>query len=366
MRLSPTLSVYIGRHYLLAFLAMIALFLVIILLADSIELLRRTAGRPHVGFGMVLEMALLKLPYMGQRTFPFAGLFAGILLFWRLSRNHELTVVRASGVSAWQFLVPVLFVAFALGVLQITVFNPLSATFFARYEREEAFLIDQSRNTLAISDSGLWLRQVGDSGQSVVHAQHVLQLDNGIELRDVSFFNYEGTDTFAERIDAAFARLENGHWLMRDAWQMTPEQPSRFHAELTLPTDLTVARIQDSFASPETISFWQLPEFIATLERSGFSAVAHRLQFNALLAAPLLMCAMVLIAASFSLRHPRKGGTLYVVAGGLLSGFVLYIFSDVVFAIGLSDRLPIALAAWTPAVVATLLGLSTLLHLEDG
>jgi len=49
-----------------------------------------------------------------------------------------------------------------------------------------------------------------------------------------------------------------------------------------------------------------------------------------------------------------------------LTGFVLYFFSDVVFALGLSDSIPVALAAWTPSGVATLLGLTTLLHLEDG
>ncbi|MCW5699366.1 MAG: LPS export ABC transporter permease LptG [Rhodospirillales bacterium] len=366
MRISTTLSLYVGRQYLLAFAAVLTLFLVIILLADVVELLRRVAGKPYISFGMVLEMALLKLPYMGQRTFPFGGLFAGIIVFWRLSRNQELTVVRASGVSAWQFLLPVLVVAAGLGIFQTTVVNPLASTFLSRYEREEAYLVDRTRNTLAISESGLWLRQVGETGQSVVHASHVLQQDREIELRNVSVFNYEGSDTFVGRIEAAFAELVPGAWLMRDVWLMTPEKPSRFETELRLPTDLTLARIQDSFASPETISFWELPGFITVLEKSGFSALGHRLHFNSLLAAPLLMGAMVLIAASFSLRHPRKGGTLYVVAGGVLTGFVLHIFSDVVFAIGLSDRVPVALAAWTPAVVATLLGLTSLLHLEDG
>jgi lipopolysaccharide export system permease protein len=50
----------------------------------------------------------------------------------------------------------------------------------------------------------------------------------------------------------------------------------------------------------------------------------------------------------------------------VLTGFILYLFTDIVFALGLSDSIPVTLAAWTPAGVATLLGLATLLHLEDG
>ena len=75
MRLSTTLSFYIGRHFLLSFAVLFALFLLLIVLFDAVELLRRTAARPDITFGMVVEMALLKLPHMGQQAFPFAVLF---------------------------------------------------------------------------------------------------------------------------------------------------------------------------------------------------------------------------------------------------------------------------------------------------
>jgi len=153
---------------------------------------------------------------------------------------------------------------------------------------------------------------------------------------------------------------------LTNAWVHKPESMPTHEKNYWLATDLTLNKIQDSFARPETMSFWNLPGFINTLEKAGFSAVRHRLYWHSLLAAPFLMCAMVLIAASFTLRHSRRGGTSFVIAGGVMTGFVLYFFSDIVFALGLSDSIPVALAAWTPSGVATLLGLATLLHLEDG
>jgi lipopolysaccharide export system permease protein len=153
---------------------------------------------------------------------------------------------------------------------------------------------------------------------------------------------------------------------MNDVWVHKPEIPSHHEDEFWLETDLTVGSIQDNFAPPETMSFWDLPIFIEALESAGFSAVRHRLHWHTLLAAPLLMCAMVLIAATFTLRHTRRTGTVFVISGGVLTGFVLYFFSDIVFAFGLSDSIPVTLAAWTPSGVTTLLGLAMLLHLEDG
>lgn len=366
MRMSPTLSVYIGRHFLLCFLALFGLFLLLILLVDSIELLRRAASRPDVSFGDVVEMAMLKLPHMGQEIFPFAILFGGMAAFWRLARSNELVITRAAGVSAWQFLFPPLFLAAVLGVFSVTVMNPLASVMLARYERLDALELQGQSNTLDFSSNGLWLRQASQDGQSVVHAVNALQQGNEVDLRGVTIFMYVGADKFKGRIDAKSATLEDGFWHLHDVVIRYPERPMKKEKEYWLETDLTVSKIQDSFAPPETMSFWNLPGFIHTLEQAGFSAVRHRLYLNSLLAAPLLMCAMVLIAATFTLKHSRRGGTTFVVGAGVMTGFFLYFFSDVVFALGLSDSIPVTLAAWTPSGVATLLGLAMLLHLEDG
>jgi lipopolysaccharide export system permease protein len=366
VRLSATLSFYIGRHFLAGFAVLFFAFLSLVLTFDIVELLRRAATKPEITFLVVVKLALLKLPYMGQQTFPFAVLFGGMAVFWRLTRSHELVVTRAAGVSAWQFLFPVLLLAFLLGVAKITVFNPLSSALLAKYERQEAALLKGQSSLLEISKTGLWLRQASEKGPSVIRADRALNQGSDMELRNVVVLMYTNSDHFAGRIDAESAKLEDGFWLLRKAWIHEPEKPPRFTAQHWLPTDLTLSSIQDSFAPPATMSFWALPGFIKTLEISGFSALRHRLHWHSLLAAPFLMCAMVLLAATFTLRHSRRGGTTFIITGGVLTGFLLYFFSDVVFALGLSDSIPVTLAAWTPSGVATLLGIAMLLHLEDG
>ena len=137
-------------------------------------------------------------------------------------------------------------------------------------------------------------------------------------------------------------------------------------AELELETQLTGAKILDSFASPATISFWSLPGFIELLEKAGFSAQRHRLQWHRLLAVPLLFAAMVLLSAGFSLRHSRRGHVGLIMVLGMLAGFLLYFLSNFVHALGLSGKIPVILAGWAPAGISLMLGTTMLLHLEDG
>lgn len=362
--LSATLSAYIGRLFFARFAAVFFAFTSIVFLFDFIELLRRAAGKADAPFSMVVRMSLLKLPHMAQELIPFVVLFATMLTFWRLTRSQELTVVRAAGVSVWQFLLPALALAILIGAVRVTLFNPMAAALYSRFEQVEAKTLRGRSSMLAVSPTGFWLREVDSATNAVIHAQRVSSRE--MELYDVTFFNFVDKDLFKNRIDAASARLEDGAWVMKDAWVTSPEHPGRFEKEYRLPTDMTIERIQDSFASPETISFWDLPGFISLLESADFSAVRHRLHFHRLLSSPLLLFAMVLVAASFSLRAPRRGGGQLLLAFGTLVGFVLFFVSNLVAALGQSGSIPVQLAAWTPAGITTLLGVTLLLHLEDG
>jgi lipopolysaccharide export system permease protein len=363
MRLPATLAVYIGRLFVFWFAAVFSGLALVVYLFDSIELIRRTQ-RVDVPLGMLLSLSALKLPHLATELVPFVVLFAAMLCFWRLSRSHELTVIRAAGVSVWQFLLPVMAVAIAIGALRVAVVNPVAAALYSRYETLEGELLRGRTSSLAVSATGFWLRQADGAGNSVVHALRVASRE--MELHEVIVWSFEGADRFAGRVDARSARLEPGAWVLSDAWVSRPERPSRHEDSLRLPTDMTPERIQDAFAAPETISVWELPGFIRTLEAAGFTALRHRLHLQRLLASPLLLGAMVLIAASVSLRPPRRGGALAMAVIGVGAGFLLFFTSNLVAALGLSRAIPVDLAAWTPAAVTALLGTALLLHLEDG
>ncbi len=364
MRISYTLSVYFGRQFLLGFGIALGALSAMILLFDVAELTRRGIDRDGVSYFLLLEMGALQVPLLVQKVLPIAALFGGMFTFFRLTRSQQLVVTRSAGVSVWQFMAPALAMALAIGTVVITVFSPLVAAAVSRFDLLEARYFQGSANLLAVSSQGLWLRQADGVGQSVIHAEHVGA--QGEELTGVTIFLYEGADHFVGRIDAQRGVLRNGYWNLADVLLTGPDRTPERKRDYSLPTSLTLAQIQDSFAPPDSLSFWELPAFIANLRAAGFSALHHRAQWHTLLATPFLLFAMVLIAGTFSLRRSRYNNTGLMVAAGVFAGFVVYVVSDVVTALGLSGNIPIALAAWMPTGLCTLLGVAMLFHLEDG
>lgn len=365
--LPNTLSLYLARTYVVSFLQLLGLLLAIVYLFDTVELLRRAAKFDDVPFTLVLQMGLLKLPDVGQIILPFAILFGALFTFWTLVRRQELVSVRSAGLSVWQFLAPMVTVAVCAGLLHMAVINPIGAMMIARYQVLENAFLEAKDNTISVGEQGLWLRQRSpDGGDVILHAEKVKMPDWDMTHVTAMFFDRDGN--FNRRLDSKSASLKEGYWEFRDVYVTSKgvQANTLKRAKETLPTDLTVGEIEESFSTPEQTPFWALPGYIRTMEATGFDSRKLRIHFQSLMAQPLLFAAMVFLAATVSLRSARQHPTGFLIAAGAVIGFFVFFATSFLKALGASDQIPVALAAWFPPLIALILGISVILTTEDG
>ena len=371
--MTATLSLYIARRFLAILLGAFLAVFALVVIVDLVELMRSNR-QGAASFAQLLMMALMHAPSVTITAAPFTVLLSAMTCFAWLARTSELVVMRGAGVSVWALLTPALIAAAVAGVGAFSVYNPVASVLANRFEQLEAQFFGSSSSRLSVSADGLWLRQGDANGQTVISAARASgTLDR---LWDVSIFQFDAEDRLVRRLDARSAALEDRAWRLAGVreWTFAAVGPAEaghravapVQTETTIPTDLTKARIQESFAAPETIGFWQLPEFIALLEAAGFSSVRHRLHWHALVSAPVAFLAMVLVGAAFSMRHARFGGLGPMALGGVIAGFSYFFLSDIARALGASGAVPVLLAAWGPPASAVLLALGLLLHFEDG
>ncbi len=365
-----TISVYFGRQFAAAVLVMLAGLTALVSLFDFLELLRESAAAPSAGFGIIVEMELLRVPWMVMQILPFSVLLGGIFAFWRLTRSSELVVARAAGISAWQFLAVPVLLATLLGAVGTSAISPLSALMFSRAETLYNAYLNVGGGPLSLAGGELWVRQadhgLNPDGVAVLHAKDVRLHGQVLVADGVTVLRLTSQTSLLQRLEAKHASLVDGAWDLQKVAVLQPGAAPLRQAELLFPTDLTVHRVQESFASPNSLSFWALPGFIQLLKRSGFSPIQHELAFQALLALPLLCATMALVAAGFSMRPSRRGGATRMLVSGVACGFALFMVSEVADQFGTSGAVPVALAAWAPALAGMLFALALLLHLEDG
>jgi lipopolysaccharide export system permease protein len=362
-----TLARYFSARFLAAMVAMFLICCVLIFFVDFIEMLRRAGNYSGDVPGILLAwMTLLRLPSFSELTLPFAVLIGTIAVFLMLSRSSELVVLRAAGISVWQFTLPAMIVAFLLGVLFVLLYNPLAAVARGEAERLYVAAFDRDESVLQTSSkkSGAWLREDGVDGPSVVHALQVL--NQGLELRGVTVFQYAPDQALIERIEAKRAVLKDGRWELENVWVSAVGQEPAFYEHYLLSTYLTPTQVRDSLGTVFSISFWQLPNFIQISERAGLPATQYRVQYQLLLSRPFLLVTMVLIAATCSLRGFRFGNVQINAIFGLAAGFGFFVFAEVSRNFAMAGLTSAAAAAWIPVIVAASLALTVLLYKEDG
>jgi lipopolysaccharide export system permease protein len=362
------MDLYIARRFLSVFARVFFGLLAVMIAINVIEELRRFSGA-EISLRKAFELSLFKAPASIYQILPLIVLLSAIGLFMGLARSSELVVVRASGRSGLRFLLAPVLTSVAIGLIGVTVWNPISAVTAGVYDRMQS---GQSRDdsVLSVNSEGLWLRQGSATGQTVIQAQRA-SLD-GTELFDVSFLGYGPDGTLDLRVSGQKAVLGSGAWAVSGAktWMLTDTNPERAaqisRQSILIPTDLTPDKIADSFGTPQAISIWKLPRFITELESAGFSGQAHKVWFNIELAAPAFLAGMVLIAAGFTMRHVRGGRTGPLILIALICGFLIFFLRNFGQVLGDNAQIPILMAAWSPPLIAILFSVGLLLHLEDG
>lgn len=359
-----TLARYFGLRFLTATMAIFVGILALTAVIDYVEMMRRASDAAGMTPSLIAKISFFRVPQIGERLLPFCVLVGTMSCYLSLSRRNELVVTRGAGVSAWQFIAPAAFVAFLIGLIATTAYNPLSALLQEQSKRLENELFRGAAASLAVNTGTFWIGQNTSEGKAILNAR--ASRDQGVALSGVTIFKFDRSGAFTERLEAESALLEPRFWQLTDVrgYPLGSKPYSQASAELA--TNLTREQVRENFATPESVPFWELPQYISTAEHVGLVAVAYRLQFQKLLARPFLLSAMVLLAAAVSLRFFRFGGVQKMVLSGVLAGFLLYVLSKVTDDMTKAGLMHPVAAAWLGVLVAGIVGICALLYQEDG
>lgn len=362
--IGKTLFIYIAWRFLKQLFAMMLLLLFLIITVDFIETLRKVKDESGVSLGQVYFISLYTAPFYIDKAFPFACLFAAMGTLSQLNSKLELVVARAAGISAWQFLLPITGAALVIGIFASTVYNPAAIKLYEASLDMRAEYLGAKSPTNSTSKSGFWLRQQDEKGSSVINA--VLARDGGILLDGVKIIRFDKNDLVYAQIEAEKATHKGNYWRLSNVRITHDDQKVTTEKTLDLPTSVSTQYLLGSVANPDSVNFWNLQNTANKVASSGLNHLPYLVQFQSLLALPFFLIAMVIIAATVSLKFVRFGQTGRMILGGISSGFVLYAITRLVTSLGSNGVVPPLVAAWSPSIIAILFGMSMLLHQEDG
>ena len=353
----PTiLDDYVLRGFTLYFAMIVAAFLMLLLVFTLFELLSDIL-RNQISPLTVGEYLLNVAPYFLYSTTPLSMLLAVLVTFGLLQRSNEITAIKATGISLYRLIVPVLIVStLVAGVLF------LSDQLYLPYTNKRQ---DALRNEIKGKPAQTYLRpdRKWIFGQhSDIYYYQFFDPDRDV-FGGVSVFQFDPhTFQITHRIDADRAHWSSpmGRWVYEQGWERSligsaHVSDRKFdvatYPELSEPPAYFKKEVRQS----SEMSYDELRRYIHDLEQSGFDVVRLRVQLQKKIAYPLITFVMAVLAIPFALSAGKRSA-LTGVATAIGIGVVYWTISGLFEAMGNLSQLPPAVAAWSPDLVFGFIG----------
>jgi LPS export ABC transporter permease LptG len=344
------LDLYVARTYVrmlaLCIVGIMGLFYISTFLDKSDKLFKG-----QVSLAMLLEYLWWETPQFLYYIIAIAVLLSAIITIGLLTKNSELIVMRACGISIYRTAVPLLiFAALASAVLFAFEERVLAAS-NRRADYLNHIIRGGSPQTFDVLNRK-WL--VGKDGE-IYHYQYFSPRTN--ELNVVSVFRFDPqTLELRERVFANQARYQpNGTddprpWIATGGWI---RQLDGAHVKGYAP--FSAARLafapadyfQAGAPEPDRMNFAQLRRYIDELKTSGYTVMEHEVALQRKFAFPLVTLVMTLIAVPFAVTTGKRGA-MYGIGIGIVLALVYWTAISVFAAFGASGLMPPGLAAWAP------------------
>ena len=348
--IAGTLGRYFARHFFKTIGAVFSGVFALIYAIDVVEMLRRSGDTPGAVAPLMAWLSLLHTPIVAEQALPFAVLFGAMIAFLNLSRKLELVVARSAGVSVWQFIAPP---RIRCGgdrrLRRCAVQSRLDGDEApGRPNRGQVVRRGGRPNGWGLDPPEERRRRIDLARRRTRQRRR-----NPCPRPGVQFWS-------RRRVRRAHRRRN------RDAQRrlLAPGGRKGRHARLRYAIDRRLSachhaqpvRHLTGLRRTRNCVILGLPELAQQMRRAGLDPAGYDLKYQELLALPLMLSAMVLVAACFSLRFFRMGGVQKMVSGGVAAGFVLYVATKLVNDLGAAGFFSATVAGWSPAVVGCLLG----------
>ena len=350
---------YLVREFLTFMGIGLAVAAVLFVVIDLLQTLDRYL-RIKPPFLYIVEHFAYRLPAALHDGLPVIMLVATIFLYLALSRYHELTALKAAGVSLYRVSLPIVGLGFGVAV-GAGLFQELAQPVLnARGDEVDNVKIRGQAPRHLKSRVRLWVR----SSERRFYRVELLHPGTN-DLYGVTILEVEREFRLVNRLDARRAHWTPTGWELSEGAFREIGPDGQVQTVPFVWTALDIKEEIDDFIriqKPVTsMSYSELKDYVAQLEGAGFQVRKYLVELYSKLSFPLVNLVMVLVAIPFALQSPR-GGRLFGIglAIAIMAGYLVVHYVALAFA--RADLLPPLLAAWTANIIFLGIGVSLFLR----
>ena len=354
------LDAYVVREFFAMFVLVLASFVLLMLVFTFFELVGDIV-RNHIPLATVGDYLFNLTPSMVYTITPLAVLIAALVTFGVLNRNSEIVAMKATGISLYRLVIPIVSISAILAVCLFLFDDYYLPSANRRQEALRSTIKGRPPQTFLHPEEKWMFGQSNRGEPGHIFYYQFFDPDNNA-FANLSIFEFNpATFALSRRIFASRAYWDDRSetWRFVNGWVRNIEGNNSEYIEFKSTSFSEIHEDPGYFEKKnwqsQEMNFQQLSSYIRDLRESGFDTMRLRVQLWHKLSYPLIAIVMAVMAIPFALSMGRRG-SLTGIAVAISVALAYWVVDGLFGALGNVNYLPAALAAWSPDVLFGLTG----------
>jgi lipopolysaccharide export system permease protein len=315
-----------------------------------------------IPFSKMIFFFALRIPFIVAQIIPICILMSVLIVFSLMARGNEIVALKSSGIRIYYLLKPVFIMGCILGVLLFILSDVIVPITMAK--SNQIWLKDVRReSTIITKEKNIWIK----GNRSITHVNYFNPKNNTIN--GITFYKFDNNFRLIQRIDAKKGLFNKGEWLLYELMEQILDPKNgkyniTFHNNKTEKLNLLPENLNTVAKKSEEMTFRELYAYIKKVEAEGYDATIYQVDLYAKIAFPFICIIMCMVGTGLAARGTVREGMPVVIAYGIGTAFIYWIFYSFCLSLGYGEMLPPAIAAWTSNLAFFSFGALTLLNAE--
>jgi len=347
----------LDRYLAAGFLRIFFLSLTVItLLYVTVEFFDRVGTLLDGGAPMtsIVRYFFYKAPLLISRVIGFATLFSTLFCLGMLTRTHEITAIRSSGITVQRIALPLVLLSVVICGFSFVWNETLVPVFAHNAQNIYKTEIKNKQQQSLLGTHDIWIR--GDG--SFINVDHFDTRTNVLE--NVTVFLLDRDFSLRALVEIPRAQWTNKGWQITEAteWNLFADgKIVRRETKEAIPLTETPEELKLLARDPEEFTYFDLQKQIADMKSKGIDTTAYEVDLQLKLALPFISPLMVLLAIPFALKRQMSGSISLSFAIAMIIGFGYWVLTAFCVSLGHSGALLSWISAWIPNAIFSLIGL---------
>jgi len=339
---------YLTGEFLKSFLNVLLIFCCVGLVMNLFEEINYFR-KYDVGMGLPIQLSFMIIPSIIIKMLPFILFLSSMWVLIKLKNNRDLLSLRTFGISNGKFIFLFSSIAFIIGIIILTVLNPVTSIVVKYYEDiKGSYDLDKS-HLASIGGNGIWIKEKIGKNINIINSEEL----KGNFLINVSIYKFNENNLLLERTEAKQANIRDTNWLIEDGYTIHFQDKiiKNDFENLIFYSTFNREKLNSIYSNLDTISFYKIMTESKKLAARGYSSKLLKEKKHFYLSLPFFLVLMVWLSGIFTLNSNERRQNAYYVVLSIIACVVIFYFKNFSTALGATEKIPLVLSVWSPVII---------------